>query len=111
MEFDGSLSRNDFLVTGDALHFDKDVWDPVARDLGLRGKCGEKGGVVSVEVAAKARAARQVAAKEANPDFDDSEMQAMGSPGTTGLYLATLWDDKKEGAPKAWVKAFFGELY
>lgn len=107
VEFDGSLSRNDVLVSGDALHFDRDVWGPVARDLGL-GEGGKRG-VVTVEAAAKARAAREVAARGANPDFEDSDLQSNGSPGTTGLYLTTLWDENKGGAPKAWVKAFFGE--
>ena len=79
----------------------------MARDLGLRGK-GAKDGVVTVEVAAKARAAREQAAREANPDFNASELQVDGSPGTTGLYLSTLWDEETRGAPKAWVKAFFG---
>ena len=108
VEFDGSLSRSDFLVTGDALRFDQDVWEPVAESLGLRGKDGE--GVVTVEAAAKARADRVKAAVETNPAFNASDLQAKGSPGTTGLYLTTLWDDEAGGAPKAWVKAFFGKL-
>lgn len=109
VEFDGSLSRNDFLVTGDALRLDRNVWDPVAESLGLgeEGKGGER--VVTLETATKARAARVVDAMEANDRFNTSDLQVDGSPGTTGLYLTTLWDDEAAGAPKAWVKAFFGE--
>lgn len=110
VEFDASLSRNDFLVTGDALHFDRDVWGPVAENLGLKAE-GDNEGVVTVGVAAKARAARVKDAMEVNPAFNASDLQVDGSPGTTGLYLTTLWDDEVGGAPKAWVKAFFGEYY
>ncbi|SPO06285.1 uncharacterized protein DNG_08974 [Cephalotrichum gorgonifer] len=116
IEFDGSLSRNDLAVSGDALHFDPDVWRPVSENLGLgdvgkgdKGCKGPKGGVVTAEIAAKARAARVKAAMEANPSFNSSKLQTDGSPGTTALYLTTLWDDKAEGAPKTWVKAFFEE--
>lgn len=45
---------------------------------------------------------------KANPGFNASKAQMDGSPGTTALYLTTLWDDEADGAPKAWVKAFFG---
>jgi len=65
---------------------------------------------ITVEVAAKARAARQIAAKKANPAFNASEAQLMGSPGTTALYLTTMWDEDAGAAPKAWVRSFFGKL-
>ncbi|KAK2808578.1 hypothetical protein FQN50_004610 [Emmonsiellopsis sp. PD_5] len=111
VEFDGSLSRKDFLLGGDALHFDPKVWEPVAQHLGLARHSAKfrKEKYITVEVAAKARAARQKIAMEANPQFNASEFQKQGSIGTTALYLTTLWDDKADAAPKAWVKAFFEE--
>ena len=108
VEFDGSLSRNDFDVTGDDNHFDPAVWGSVARSLGLYDNGGE--GLVTVEVAAKARAARVRDAMAVNKGFNASENQMNGSPGTTALYLTTLWDAEKDGAPKKWVRAFFGEF-
>jgi hypothetical protein len=63
---------------------------------------------LTVEVAARARAARVADAKSKNPEFNASAAEMMGSPGTTGLYLTTLWDDKAGAAPKSWVRAFFG---
>ncbi len=65
---------------------------------------------MTVEVAAKARAARVKDAMAANKGFNASANQMQGSPGTTALYLTTLWDAEKDGAPKKWVRAFFGKL-
>ncbi len=84
------------------------MWGPVARRLGLYDNGGN--GVVTVEAAAKARAARVKDAMAANKGFNASANQVQGSPGTTALYLTTLWDAEKEGAPKKWVRAFFGEF-
>ncbi|KAK2782380.1 hypothetical protein FQN52_000920 [Onygenales sp. PD_12] len=111
VEFDGSLSRSDFLVTGDALSFDRKIWGPVAQHLGLARHSAKfrKEKYITVEVAAKARAARQEIAKEANPQFNASEFQNLGSIGTTALYLTTLWDDEADAVPKTWLKAFFEE--
>ena len=84
------------------------MWGSVARSLGLYDNGGE--GLVTVEVAAKARAARVKDAMAANKGFNASENQMNGSLGTTALYLTTLWDAEKDGAPKKWVRAFFGEF-
>ncbi|BCS25206.1 peroxidase family protein [Aspergillus puulaauensis] len=106
-EFDGSLSRNDAYF-GDNLHFSPAVWETVAERLNLydAGDC-EKDKYVTVETAARARAARVEDAMRANPDFTNSKLAMEGSPGTTSLYLTTLWDYEADGAPKAWVRAFF----
>ncbi|CAG9993189.1 unnamed protein product [Clonostachys byssicola] len=105
VEVDGSLSRSD-LALGDNLHYNQEIWDAVAENLGLNRICkGDK--IVTVETAAKARNARQVVAKAANKDFDASELQSMVTRGTTALYLLTLWDGARNGAPKTWVKTFF----
>ncbi|KAJ5087366.1 Chloroperoxidase [Penicillium angulare] len=108
IEFDGSLSRND-IYFGDNLHFDPVVWGTVAKHLKLYETLGEeKNNYVTVEMAAKARAARVAEAKRVNPSFNASANEMSGSPGTTGLYLLTMWDDNFGAAPKAWVRAFFG---
>ncbi|KAB5539337.1 Peroxidase, family 2-domain-containing protein [Coniochaeta sp. 2T2.1] len=107
VEFDGSLSRNDHFF-GDDNSFNPFIWATTAKRLGLYDiQRSEKDKYVTVEVAAKARAARVADAKRANPRFNVSANQQGGSPGTTGLYLLTLWDEKADAAPKSWVKAFF----
>ncbi|KAJ5855615.1 Chloroperoxidase [Penicillium soppii] len=109
IEFDGSLSRND-IYFGDDVHFDINVWTPVAHNLNLYDTLGpENNQYVTVETAARARAARVKEAQRVNPSFNASANQIMGSPGTTALYLTTLWDDNVSAAPKAWVRAFFEE--
>lgn len=105
IEFDGSLSRNDF-YSGDDLHFDPKIWATMAHRLRLYQDEKEK--YVTVESAAKARAARVKDAMAANPTFNASAAQQLGTYGTTGLYLATVWDHDAGAAPKKWVKAFFG---
>lgn len=108
IEMDGSQSRNDFFL-GDNLHFDPVIWGSVAKNLNLY-KTGpsEADKYVTVEVAARARAARVRDAMKANKHFNASAAQMQGSPGTTALYLTTLWDAKADASPKAWIKAFFG---
>ncbi len=113
IEFDGSLSRNDYLVTGDANSFDPTVWAGTAGRLGLY-ECSEKGKdakYVTVERAAKARAARVKDAMAVNRAFNASANQMRGSPGTTALYLVTMWDEKADAAPKEWVRSFFGQYF
>jgi hypothetical protein len=111
IEFDGSLSRNDFCF-GDDLHFDPQVWIPVAKDLGLY-KIGrsQEDKLVTIEVAAKARAARVKKAMKVNLQFNASAFEQAGSIGTTALYLAALWDDEVNATYKSWVRPFFGKYY
>lgn len=111
IEFDGSLSRNDAYF-GDDNSFNHAIWWTTALrlrlyDYGLFGKDTH----VTVETAARARAARVRDAMAFNPDFNASIAEMSGSPGTTALYLTTLWDDEADAAPKAWIRAFFGEFY
>jgi hypothetical protein len=109
-EFDGSLSRNDFYF-GDNLHFDHTILKTVAEKLGLYEFGDSKmDQYVTVETAAKARAARVANAKRINPTFNASALEMAGSPGTTALYLTTLWDDEVGAVPKAWIRAFFGKF-
>lgn len=108
IEIDGSLSRNDFYF-GDDLHFDPKVWIPVANDLGLyeTGPAFEDK-IVTIEAAAKARAARVKEAMRVNPQFNASTFQQSGSIGTTALYLTALWDFEVNATYKSWVRPFFG---
>jgi len=108
IEFDGSLSRNDIFF-GDNNHFDAKIWATTSARLKLNDLGPEKSErYVTVEVAAKAQAARVVDAKKANPAFNASANQMRGGPGTTALYLTTLWDDKAGAVPKSWIRAWFG---
>ena len=109
IEFDGSLSRND-IYFGDNLHYDPAIFATVAKNLGLHDDGHGKDKYVTVEVAAKARAARVKEAMRVNPTFNASVNEMSGSPGTTALYLVTLFDDEADAAPKAWVRAFFGKF-
>ncbi|KAJ5325730.1 Chloroperoxidase [Penicillium brevicompactum] len=106
-EFDGSLSRND-IYFGDDLHFDYSIWKIVAQSLNLYDTLGPEAQYVTVEMAAKARAVRVKNAKAINPTFNASDLATSGSPGTTGVYLTTLWDDRVGAVPKSWIRAFFG---
>ncbi|KAK0755167.1 Chloroperoxidase [Schizothecium vesticola] len=107
IEFDGSLSRNDIFF-GDNNHFDAKIWAMTSARLKLNDSGPEKlENYVTVEVAAKAQAARVVDAKKANPSFNASANQMRGGPGTTALYLTTLWDDKAGAVPKSWIRAWF----
>lgn len=109
MEFDGSLSRNDFYF-GDNLHFDPKIWATMSQRMALNEVTNDPTSkYVTVEVAAKARAARVADAMKANPTFNASALEMVGSPGTTALWLTTLWDESAGAAPKAWVKSFFGK--
>lgn len=108
IEFDGSLSRND-IYFGDNVHFDHTIWATVAKNLDLYHTLGsEINQYVTVETAAKACRARAADAKRVNPSFNASAMQVMGNPGTTALYLVTLWDENAGAAPKSWIRALFG---
>lgn len=108
IEFDGSLSRNDFYF-GDDLHFSPHIWSTTAKTMKLH-EMGwtPKSRLVTVELAAKARAARVAEAMQRNPQFNSSIAQQEGTFGTSALYLLTLWDDKINATHKLWVRSFFG---
>ena len=110
VEFDGSISRGD-IYTGNNIDYDPRVFGPVAKDLGLDNiGWHHHDKFVTIEVAAKARYNREKVAVAENKWFNASESQMTGSPGTTALYLLTMWDDDEEAAPKSWVKSFFGKF-
>ncbi|KAK1753725.1 Chloroperoxidase [Echria macrotheca] len=109
IEFDGSLSRDDFYF-GDQLHFSPKIWAGVAKNLGLdKMGPGKMDRYVTVETAAKARAARVAEAKARNPAFNASAAEVQGSPGTLGLLLVTLWDDEVGAVRKDFIKSWVEE--
>ncbi|KAL7933041.1 Chloroperoxidase [Trichoderma chlorosporum] len=106
-EFDGSLSRNDYYL-GDNLHFDPKIWGETAKYLGLNNVTQDPmSKYVTMAQASAARVERVADAMKANPRFNASALEMMGSPGTTALYMVTLMDDTVGAAPKEWIKAFF----
>jgi hypothetical protein len=88
------------------LDFDGAIWAATAKRLRLYQTKEEK--FVTIEMAARARAARVEDAMNANPQFNASAAQMTVSPLTTALYLLTLSDDSAEATPKTWIKSFFG---
>ena len=109
IEFDGSLSRSDFAL-GDDHTFDPAIWHTVAVNLDLYNTGpSEADKYVTIETAAKARAARVKDAMAANKDFDPAG-QPVGSPGTSALYMTSLWDDEAGAVPKVWIRALFGRF-
>ena len=109
VEFDGSLSRSDVSLGG-GLHFDRKIWDVTASKLGINDfGLSKESKLVTVETAAKARAARVAQDMKINSHFDASPIEMVGTFGTTALYLLTLWDDSIGATYKTWVKAFFGK--
>ncbi|KAH8682034.1 Chloroperoxidase [Xylariales sp. PMI_506] len=119
IEHDGSLSRNDYYF-GDDLHFDPAIWATTASRYGIVPNVPVAGArtnstasntsssdVISIETAAKARAARVVDAGKVNPDFNFTNGQLQSSYGETSVMLATFYVSERGGAPKSWIKALF----
>ena len=80
------------------------LMERVAKDLGL----DNPHGIVTASNVAKARANRQVAAKDADQMFNASSNQITATLGTNGLYLTTMWKFGSGGAPTTWLQAFLG---
>lgn len=92
------------------MHFDPRIWATMSKRLGLYDVGRDPmSKYVTVEQAAKARASRVADAMRVNPTFNASTNEMLGSPGTTALYLVTLWDEAVGAAPKEWIKSFFGK--
>lgn len=66
---------------------------------------------VTMESAERVRRARVADDMAANPKFNASENQMIGSPGTTALYLAVLWDEAAGATHKTWIRVFFGKTW
>ncbi|KAL3481003.1 hypothetical protein BJX99DRAFT_253985 [Aspergillus californicus] len=110
VEYDGSLSRNDFYF-GDNLRFYPEIWATVVDGLGLYSIGEDKEDrYVTVEVAAKARPNRVAEAMRVDPEFDVSANTFSGRPSTMALWLNTMCHYQVGAAPKAWVRSFFNGL-
>lgn len=104
IEHDGSLSRNDQFF-GDDLHFNALIWATTALRYGIRNPLASP--VITVETAAKARAARVRDAKVLNSDFSLPDQS--GSIGETSVFLTAFWDKNAGGVPKDYARVLFGE--
>ncbi|KAK8119806.1 uncharacterized protein PG998_004432 [Apiospora kogelbergensis] len=98
-EHDASLSRNE-ASSGDSLHFDPKVWAQTASHFRNRD-------VISIEMAARARADRVATASKTNPDFNLTEAQVSTTYAESGLYLLAFGDKTNGNARTDWVRSFF----
>lgn len=108
IEHDGSLSRNDIFF-GDDLHFNALIWAATAARYGIRIPLTPS--VITVETAARARAARVKDAKLVNPGFNLTAAGAAGSIGETSVLLTAFWDKSAGGVPKDYVRVLFGKPF
>jgi hypothetical protein len=108
IEHDGSLSRND-IYFGDDLHFNPLIWMATAARYGIGLGGLSNTSAITVEVAAKARAARVEDARRVNPGFNLTETGLANSCGETSVLLTAFWDEESGGAPKEWVRVLFGK--
>ncbi|KAH8203546.1 hypothetical protein TruAng_002294 [Truncatella angustata] len=106
IEHDGSLSRNDIFF-GDDLHFNPLIWAATAARYGIRIPFASS--VITVEIAARARAARVRDAKLVNPKFNLTDAGSSGSIGETSVLLTAFWDPNQGGVPKDYVRVLFEE--
>lgn len=104
IEHDGSLSRNDFFF-GDDLHFNPLIWSATAARYGIR--VPGTAPVITVETAARARAARVKDAQLVNPAFNLTSQT--GSIGETSVFLTAFWNATAGGVPKDYARVLFGE--
>ncbi|KAK6827321.1 sterigmatocystin biosynthesis peroxidase stcC [Apiospora arundinis] len=98
-EHDASLSRNE-AFSGDSLHFDPKVWAQTFSHF--RGK-----DVITIQMAAEARADRVATAMKTNPDFNLTEAQVSTTYAESGLYLMAFGDKTNGNARTDWVRSFF----
>lgn len=106
IEHDGSLSRND-LFFGDDLHFNPLIWTATAARYGIRVPFTSP--VITVDIAARARAARVKDAKLVNPAFNFTDASLSGSIGETSVLLTAFWDKSAGGVPKDYARVLFGK--
>lgn len=106
IEHDGSLSRNDAFF-GDDLHFNPLIWAATAARYGIRIPFTSP--VITVEIAARARAARVRDAKLINPGFNLTAAGLSGSLGETSVFLTAFWNSTAGGVPKDYARVLFEE--
>ncbi|KAK1997467.1 Cloroperoxidase [Colletotrichum falcatum] len=107
IEHDGSISRADFAVTGDAKTFNETVW---AETRGYLEAGASADGKVDYKTMAAARSKRIATAKATNPQFNLTTSQVTISLGESAVILGTLGQSySAPAAPLEWIKAVFEE--
>ncbi|KAK2015822.1 Cloroperoxidase [Colletotrichum eremochloae] len=107
IEHDGSLSRADFAVTGDAKTFNETVW---AETRGYLEAGASADGKVDYKAMAAARSKRIATAKATNPQFTLTSSQVTVSLGESSVILGTLGQSfSAPAAPLEWMKVIFEE--
>ncbi|OHE99459.1 hypothetical protein CORC01_05259 [Colletotrichum orchidophilum] len=108
IEHDGSLSRADYAVTGDAKTFNETVW---AETRGyLEAGSAATDNKVGVATMATARSKRIATAKATNPSFNLATSQVTVSLGESAVILGTIGQSYTEpAAPLEWLKVVFEE--
>ncbi|KAF2022318.1 Cloroperoxidase [Aaosphaeria arxii CBS 175.79] len=102
IEHDGSLSRQDFNISGDATTFNSGIFDEF---VGYFGGAQD----VSLPVAAAGRWGRINSAKAKNPAFSYTASQRFSSYLESAIYSLVLAAPKKQAVPLAWLNALFKE--
>jgi hypothetical protein len=106
IEHDGSLSRADFAVTGDAKTFNETVWSETWGYL----EAGAVDSAVDHKCMASARSKRLATAQATNPTFSLNPRQVTVSLGESAVILGTLGGSFTEpAAPLGWMRIMFEE--
>ncbi|GKT62782.1 chloroperoxidase-like protein [Colletotrichum tofieldiae] len=107
IEHDGSLSRADFAVTGDAKTFNVTVWSETKGYLEAGASTDSK---VDYKTMATARSKRIATAKATNPSFNLAANQVTVSLGESAVILGTIGQSfSAPAAPLEWLKVVFEE--
>ncbi|KXH48418.1 hypothetical protein CSAL01_13512 [Colletotrichum salicis] len=109
IEHDGSLSRADFAVTGDAKTFNETVWAETKGYLET-GAAAASDNKVGVATMASARSKRIATAQATNPSFNLTTSQVTVSLGESAVILGTIGQSyTAPAAPVEWLKVVFEE--
>ncbi|POS73806.1 hypothetical protein DHEL01_v207799 [Diaporthe helianthi] len=104
IEHDGSLSRADFGVTGDATTFNATVWGETLGYL----EAGARGSTVGIQAMATARYKRVATAQATNPKFNLTSSQLTLSINEAAVILGTLGGSFTDPAvPLDWMRVVF----
>ncbi|KAI6084415.1 Cloroperoxidase [Hypoxylon rubiginosum] len=97
-EHDGSLSRQDEFF-GDQAVFDEAVFNQTMSFY--------TGDIITMQMAANARASRIMTSNLTNPNFTLSDAGSGASMTETALYVTNLGDKKAAAVPKSWIQYLF----
>ncbi|GKT42751.1 putative sterigmatocystin biosynthesis peroxidase stcC [Colletotrichum spaethianum] len=110
IEHDGSLSRADFAVTGDAKTFNETVWAETRGYLGYVEDGTSADATVDYKIMAAARSKRIATAKATNPSFNLAANQVTVSLGESAVILGTIGQSySAPAAPLSWLRVVFEE--